>query len=84
MERLEARVRQVMIHEGGLTWNDKDGILTASLPPKICMPDNKHYSGVGDPKGHLRLYSCIMRVHRLDDTHLVAPFPMLPSGVAQR
>ena len=26
MERLEARMRQVMIHEGGLTWDDKDGI----------------------------------------------------------
>ena len=84
MERLEARMRQVMIYEGGLTWDDIDGIMTSSLLPKFRMPDIERYSGVGDLKGHLRLYSRIMRAHRLDDTQLVALFPKSLSGVTQR
>ena len=72
MERLKARMRQVMMHDGGLTWDDKYGIPKASLPLKFRMPDIERYSGVGDPKGHLRLYSRIMRAHILDDTYLVA------------
>ena len=48
------------------------------------MLDIEHYSGVGDLKGHLRLYSCIMRARRLDDTQLFALFHMLLSWVAQK
>ena len=44
MERLKARMRQVMIHEGGLTWDDRDGIPKASLPLKFCMPNIERYS----------------------------------------
>ena len=35
---------------GGLTWDGRDGISTASLPPKFCMPNIERYSKVGDPK----------------------------------
>ena len=56
------------MHEGELTWVDKGGIPTASLPLKFRMPDIERYSGVGDPKGHLRLYNSIIRAHRLDNT----------------
>ena len=46
MRSLEARMRHVMIHEGGLTWDDIDGIPTTSLPPKFHMPDmQESYSG---------------------------------------
>ena len=84
MERLKARMRQVMIHEGGLTWDDRDGIPKASLPLKFRMPNIERYSWVGDPKGHLRLYFHIMRAHGFDDTQLVALFPMSLNRVAQR
>ena len=67
-----------------MTWDDRDGIPTASLPAKFCMPDIERYSGIGCPKIHLRLYSTIMRAHRIDDAQLVALFPMSLSGVAQR
>ena len=48
------------------------------------MPNIERYSVVGDPEGHLRLYSYITRAHRLDDTQLIALFPMLLNVVARR
>ena len=59
-----------------MTWDDRDRILAASLLAKFYMLDIKHYSGVGCPKIHLRLYSTIMRAHGLDDAQLVVFFPM--------
>ena len=50
---------------GGL---DRDDIRTTNLSPKFRMANIERYSKVGDPKGHLRLYSHIMRAHRLDYT----------------
>ncbi|RVW98305.1 hypothetical protein CK203_034276 [Vitis vinifera] len=70
--------------DGGLTWDDKDGIPAASLPAKFRMPDIEHYSGIGCPKIHLRLYSTVMRAHGIDDAQLVALFLMSLSGAAQR
>ena len=67
MERLESRMRQIGLHEKGLTWDDSDGIPVGSLPPNFSMPDIERYSGLGCPKSHLRLYSSVMRAHRLDD-----------------
>ena len=57
VERLEARVRQVRLQDEGLTWDDRNGIPTASLPAKFRMLDIEHYNGIGCPKIHLRLYS---------------------------
>ena len=84
VERLESRTRQIRLQDRGLTWDDRDGIPTTSLPAKFRMPDIERYSGIGCPKIHLRLYSTVMRVHEIDDAQLVALFPMSLSGVTQR
>ncbi|KAL6316098.1 hypothetical protein AAG906_015614 [Vitis piasezkii] len=84
VERLELRMRQIRFQDGGLTWDDRDDILAASLPAKFCMPDIERYSGIGCPKIHLRLYSTVMRAHGIDDAQLVALFPMSLSGATQR
>ncbi|RVW71181.1 hypothetical protein CK203_054414 [Vitis vinifera] len=68
----------------GLTWDDRDGIPTVSLPAKFRMPDIERYSGVSCPKIHLRLYSTVMRAQGIDDAQLVALFPMSLSRAAQR
>ena len=80
VERLESRMRQIRLQDGGLTWDDRDGIPMASLPAKFRMPDIERYSGIGCPKIHLRLYSTIMRAHWIDDAQLVDFFPMSLSG----
>ena len=67
VERLEARVRQVRLQDEGLTWDDRNGIPTASLPAKFRMLDIEHYNGIGCPKIHLRLYNTVMRAHGIDD-----------------
>ena len=84
VERLESRMRQIRLEDGSLTWDDRDGIPAASLPAKFRMPDIERYSGIGCPKIRLRLYSTVMRAHKIDDAQLVAIFPMLLSGVGQR
>ena len=75
-------MRQIRLQDGGLTWDDKDGIVMANLPAKFRMPDIKHYNGTSCPKIHLRLYNTIMRVHGIDNTQLVTLFPMSLSGAA--
>ncbi|KAJ9672970.1 hypothetical protein PVL29_026298 [Vitis rotundifolia] len=84
VERLKARMRQIKLQDGGLTWDDKDGIPAAILPAKFHMPNMEPYTGIGCPKIHLRLYSIVMRAHGIDGAHLVALFPLSLSGVAQR
>ena len=77
-------MRQIRLQDGGLTWDDRDGIPAASLPAKFRMPDIKRYSGIGCPKIHLRLYNIVMRAHWIDDAQLVPFFPMTLSGATQR
>ncbi|XP_034708924.1 uncharacterized protein LOC117931969 [Vitis riparia] len=84
VERLESMMRRIRLQDGGLTWDDRDGIPAASLPAKFRMPDIERYSGIGCPKIHLRLFSTVMRAHGIDDAQLVALFPMSLSGAAQR
>ena len=60
-------MRHIKLQDGGLTWDDRDGIPVANLPVKFCMPDIERYSGIGCPKIHLRLYNTVMRAHRIDD-----------------
>ncbi|RVW62919.1 hypothetical protein CK203_059752 [Vitis vinifera] len=84
VERLESKVRQIRLQDGGLTWDDRDGIPAASLPAKFRMPDIERYSGIGCPKIHLRLYNTVMRAHGIDDAQLVALFLMSLNGAAQR
>lgn len=64
--------------------DDSNGILAAYLPTKFYMPDIECYGGVGYPKIHLRLYSTIMRAHRLDDAQLVTFAPTFLSTTTQR
>ena len=47
----------------------------ASLSTKVCMLDIKHYSGVGYPKIHLRLYGIVMRAkcQTMDSQWLFSP-----------
>ena len=56
----------------------------ASLPTKFRMPEIERYTGIGCPHIHLRLYSTVMRAHRLDEAQMVMLFPMSLSGAAQR
>ena len=56
----------------------------ASLPTKFRMPEIEIYMGIGYPRIHLRLYSTIMRAHRLDEAQMVMLFPMSFNGVTQR
>ena len=67
VKRLESRMRLIKLQDGGLTWDDRDGILATSLPAKFRMPNIERYSGIGCPKIHLRLYSTVMRAHEIDD-----------------
>ncbi|KAL6319600.1 hypothetical protein AAG906_020677 [Vitis piasezkii] len=76
VERLESRMRHIRLQDGGLTWDDRDGIWAASLVAKFRMPNIERYSGIGCPKIHLRLYNTVMRAHGIDDAQLVAFFPM--------
>ncbi|RVW67287.1 hypothetical protein CK203_065055 [Vitis vinifera] len=39
VERLESMMRRIRLQDGGLTWDDRDGIPAASLPAKFRMPD---------------------------------------------
>ena len=77
-------MRQIRLQNEDLTWDDRDGISTTSLPAKFHMIDIEHYSGIGCLKIHLRLYTTIMRGHGLDDARLVAFFLVSLSGAAQR
>ena len=39
----------------------------ASLPAKFRMLKIEIYTGIGCPRIHLRLYSMVMKAHRLDE-----------------
>ena len=56
----------------------------ASLSTKFRMPEIEIYMGIGYPRIHLKLYSMIMRAHRLDEAQMVMLFPMSFNGATQR
>ncbi|RVW19067.1 hypothetical protein CK203_087660 [Vitis vinifera] len=39
IDRLEQRMRQLRLSDGGMVWDDFDGLLVASLPAKFRMPE---------------------------------------------
>ena len=47
------------------------------------MLEIKRYTGRGCPLVHLRLYSIVIRAHRLDEAQMLMLFPMSLSGVAK-
>ena len=53
--------------DGVITWEEFDGAPVASLPAKFRIPEIERYTGIGYPRIHLRLYSTVMRAHRLDE-----------------
>ena len=52
------------------------------LPPKFTMPDTQKFSGIGDPKLHLKQYGSIMSATSLDTEQKVGVFPLSLTGVA--
>lgn len=84
MDRLEQKMRQMRVSDGGMGWDDFDGLPVASLPTKFKMPEIERYTGIGCPRIHLRLYSTVMRAHGLDEAQMIMLFPMSLSGAAQR
>ena len=69
--------------EGQSIWDDIDGVLVASLPPKFKMPDIDHYMGIGCPRIHLRFYSAVIRAYGLDEMQMIMHFPLSLSGAMQ-
>ncbi|RVX14745.1 hypothetical protein CK203_011900 [Vitis vinifera] len=84
MDRLEQGLRQLRASDRATTWEGFDGVSVASLPAKFRMPDIERYTGIGCPRLHLRLYSTVMRAHRLDEPQMITLFPLSLSGAAQR
>ena len=72
------------VSDGGVGWDDFDGLLVASLSAKFRMPEIERYTGIGCPLIHLRLYSTVMRAHGLDEAQIIMLFLMSLSGAAQR
>ena len=56
----------------------------AALPVEFCVPDIERYTGIGCPFVHLKLYSVVMRGHRLDEARMIMLFPLSLSDAAQR
>ncbi|RVW64304.1 hypothetical protein CK203_052311 [Vitis vinifera] len=78
------KVRQMRVSDGGIGWDDFDGLPVASLLAKFRMPEIERYTGIGCLRIHLRLYSTVMRAHGLDEAQMIMLFPMSLSGAAQR
>ena len=68
MDRLEQRMRLLRVSNGGMVWDDFDGLPVASLPAKFKMLEIERYTRIRCPLIHLRLYSTMMRAHGLDET----------------
>ena len=83
MDRLEQRMGQLRLSDGGMVWDDFDRLQMASLPAKFKMPEIERYMGIGYPHIHLRLYSTMMRANGLDEAQMIMLFPMSLSEVAQ-
>ena len=83
MDRLEQRFRHMGVSDGVTSWEDFDSTPATGLPPNFKMLEIERYTGRGCPRVHSRLYSIIMRAHRLDVAQVLMLFPMSLSGVAQ-
>ena len=68
MDRIEQHMRQLRVSDSSVVWDDLEGMPVASLLAKFRMPDIERYTGIGCPRIHLRLYSIVMRAHRLDES----------------
>ena len=68
---------------GGVTSWDDDTAPTSGLRPDFRMSKTKRYIGKDCPRVYLRLYTIVMRAHRLDETRMLMLFSKSLSGVAQ-
>ena len=84
MDRLEQRMRQIRVSDGGMEWDDFDGLPMANLSAKFRMPEIERYTGIGCPHIHLGLYSTVMRAHGFDEAQMIMLFPMSLSKTTQR
>ena len=48
-------MRELRVSDGGMVWDDFDGLPVASLSAKFKMPEIERYMGIGCPRIHLRL-----------------------------
>ena len=71
-------------HDGFAIWDDLEGMPMASLLAKFRMLNIKRYTSIGCPCIHFRLYSTVMRAHRLDESQMITLFPLSLSGAAQQ
>ena len=67
IDRLEQRFRHMRVSDRVTSWDDFDSTPAIGLPPDFKMPEIKRYTSGGYPRVHLRLYSIVMRAHRLDE-----------------
>lgn len=84
MQKLEQKIRHMIVIEGQPVWDDMYQVSVANLPHKFRMLDIDHYMGIECPRIHLRLYKIVMRAHDLDEMQMIMLFPLSRSGVAQR
>ncbi|KAL6345453.1 hypothetical protein AAG906_017172 [Vitis piasezkii] len=49
MDRLEQRMRLLRVSDGGMVWDDFDGLPVANLPSKFKMPKIERYKGLDAP-----------------------------------
>ena len=73
-------MRQLRVSDSSVAWNDLESMPVANLSAKFRMPDIERYMGIGCPRIHLRLYSIVMRAHRLDESQMITLFPLSLSG----
>ena len=46
MDKLEQKMRQLRVSDGGMVWDDFDGLPLASLLAKFRMPEIERYTGI--------------------------------------
>ena len=83
MDRIEQRMRQLMVSDGSAVWDDLEDMSVASFLTKFRMPDIERYTGIGCPRIHLQLYSTVIRAHGLDKPQMITLFTLSLSGAAQ-
>ena len=83
MDSLEKRFRHMRVSDGVTSCDDFDSAPAIGLPLDFKMLEIERYTSRGYPHVNLRLYSIVMRDHRLDEAQMLMLFPMSLSGVAQ-
>ena len=70
------------VFDGVTSWDDFDIAPTSGLRSNFRILETVRYISMGCPHVHLRLYTIVIRAHRLDETQMLLLFPMSLSGVA--